>query len=232
MRSLRITPRFTIGDVTVREGDAGTRTVWATASLSEPSYRPVTVAFGTFHRTASAANRYQPTQGTITFEPGTRSRQIGIPIVPNRTDEPDAKVFVIARTPYGVSAARPTATVAVLDDDGTVKPVNVSIDDTAVTEGDSARGTLAFTITLSARVAHPVSVTVATVAGTADGGSDFERRSTRVVIPAFTLGSRWIVDIAADTVAESDEAFYVHLSDPNGAAIGRANGKGTIVDDD
>ena len=46
--------------------------------------------------------------------------------MPNRTDEPDAKVFVIARTPYGVSAARPTATVAVLDDDGTVNESETS----------------------------------------------------------------------------------------------------------
>ncbi len=110
--------------------------------------------------------------------------------------------------------------------------VQVSIADTAVTEGDSGSVTAAFVVTLSPTVTHPVTVTYTTVNGTAIAGSDYT-----AVSGAFTFApgesQRTVnVPVLGDVVDESDEDFFVNLSNVQGADIADGQAVGDIVDND
>jgi hypothetical protein len=84
-------PTFTIDDVEVAEGDAGTTAATFTVRLSAPT-RTVTaqVDFATANGTATmAGNDYTPAAGTLAFPPGFTTDTIFISIVGDHVIEPD-----------------------------------------------------------------------------------------------------------------------------------------------
>ena len=62
-----------IGDVTVTEGNTGTRAATFTVTLSAASGQPVTVAYATANGTATAGSDYQAASGTLTIPAGQTS---------------------------------------------------------------------------------------------------------------------------------------------------------------
>jgi LEA14-like dessication related protein len=88
------TPAITIDDVSVAEGDSGTKTVNFTVSLSPTSTQIVTVDYATANGTATAPSDYQSTGGTLTFNPGETTKTITVTINGDTTVEP-AETFVV-----------------------------------------------------------------------------------------------------------------------------------------
>jgi probable HAF family extracellular repeat protein len=68
------TPVINIGDTSVTEGHAGTRSATFTVTLSNSSSSPVTVSFGSVNGSAVAGNDYQAASGSVTFDPGQTSK--------------------------------------------------------------------------------------------------------------------------------------------------------------
>ena len=104
----------------------------------------------------------------------------------------------------------------------------ISIADTTVEEGDTAR----FVVTLSPASDQTVTVRYKTADGTAAAGQDFE-----AVLGTLTFGPRTTQQVIAvptreDKLDEPDETFLVTLSNPNGATIQDGTATGTIADDD
>ena len=58
-----------IGDVSVTEGNSGTRNATFTVALSAPSTATVTVSYATANGTASAPSDYTAASGALTFAP-------------------------------------------------------------------------------------------------------------------------------------------------------------------
>jgi hypothetical protein len=71
-------PSLRIGDVTVAEGNTGTRTATFAVTLSAASGQAVTASFATANGTAAAGSDYQATTGTVTFAPGETTKTITI----------------------------------------------------------------------------------------------------------------------------------------------------------
>ncbi|PYS46371.1 MAG: hypothetical protein DMF68_19405, partial [Acidobacteria bacterium] len=92
--STGIKPDITINDVTLTEGDTGTKTVDFTVTLSAASTQTVTVDYSTADGTATAGSDYQSTNGTLTFNPGDLTRTITVTIIGDTTDEPNETFFV------------------------------------------------------------------------------------------------------------------------------------------
>ena len=67
-------PRISINDVTVTEGNTGTRPITFTVSLSAAYDVPVTVHYATANGTATAGSDYQAASGTLTIPAGQTSR--------------------------------------------------------------------------------------------------------------------------------------------------------------
>jgi streptogramin lyase len=90
----------------------------------------------------------------------------------------------------------------------------------------------AFTISLDAPSASPVSVQFATGPGTALVGSDYVTTSGTITFAPGETTRTILVQTVNDGTAEPTETFFVNLSNPTGATIADGQGIGTITDDD
>jgi hypothetical protein len=128
--------------------------------------------------------------------------------------------------------ADPTATVTITD-----VPISLTINDVTLTEGNSGTTNAVFTVSLSSAASTVVSVDYATANGTATAGTDYTALPTTTL--TFNPGetSKTItVAINGDNQVESDETFFVNLSNlqTNGSNVTLADnqGQGTITNDD
>ncbi len=90
-------PTVSINDVTVTEGDSGTKTVDFTVTLSTSSTQTVMVGYATSSAspaTATAGTDYQVTSGTLTFNPGETSKPVTVTINGDTLVEPNETFFV------------------------------------------------------------------------------------------------------------------------------------------
>lgn len=110
----------------------------------------------------------------------------------------------------------------------------LAIDSVADAEGNAGATLFAFTVTLSAASATPVTVAYATADGTATiADVDYVSASGILTFsPGGPLTQQILVDVLGDTTVEPDETFTVTLSSPVGATLQSAVGTGTILNDD
>lgn len=116
---------------------------------------------------------------------------------------------------------------------GTGRAASLSINDVDVDEGDDGTTSAVFTVTISEDPTAVVSVGYATADASAEAGSDYQAVSGTLTFQPGGPGTQTIsVPVTGDADPESQEMFYVVLSDAVNAAITRAQGKGRIQDDD
>lgn len=111
----------------------------------------------------------------------------------------------------------------------------LSINDVAVTEGNTGTANAVFTVTLSAASTQTVTVNFATANGTtnpATAGSDYTLTNGTLTFTPGQTSKTISVPVIGDTMVESNETFFVNLSAPTNATITKARGIGTITDDD
>jgi hypothetical protein len=112
-------------------------------------------------------------------------------------------------------------------------PVELSIGDALITEGDTGPADVTVRVTLSRVSTRDLTVDYATADGTASHGSDYQQAAGRLTIPAGAIEALITLRVDGENVAELDEQFSMVLSNPLvGATIARATGIVTIVDDD
>jgi hypothetical protein len=112
--------------------------------------------------------------------------------------------------------------------------LSLSINDVTLTEGNSGTKNATFTVTLSGETFQPVTVNYATANGTATAGSDYTATTGTLIFnvnPGET-SKQITVSILGDTLAESDETFFINLSNPINATIADTQGIATITNDD
>jgi hypothetical protein len=103
-----------------------------------------------------------------------------------------------------------------------------SIDDLFVTEGQTA----SFTVTLSGGTGAAASVSYATQDGTARSSSDYTAKSGTLSFSGSTTQRQVQISTTQDSTVEEAESFFVNLTNPSGAGIGKAQGAAVILDDD
>ena len=107
-----------------------------------------------------------------------------------------------------------------------------SIADAQLVEGDQGSAEMAFTVSLSAAAAAPVSLAWTTADGTARAGQDYVAAAGTVGFAAGETSKTIRVAVQGDRLQEASESLSVALSAPVGATLGRAQATGTILDDD
>ena len=133
-----------------------------------------------------------------------------------------------------VTIADGTGTGTIENDDTTT----LSIDDVAVTEGDSGDTTLfIFTVTSDADVDAAFSIGFATQDDVAIAGSDYNALTGTVSFGGTAGETQTIqIEVLGDNLAEFDDTFFVNLTDVlaggRDVRIGDGQGLGTIVNDD
>jgi len=117
---------------------------------------------------------------------------------------------------------------------GVVTLPNLSINDVSLNEGNAGTTSFTFTVSLSAP-AGPGGVTfdIATADGTATQPSDYTQKSlTSQTIPAGSSTYSFTVLVNGDTTPETNETFFVNVTNVTGATVTDGQGQGTIVNDD
>jgi aryl-phospho-beta-D-glucosidase BglC (GH1 family) len=205
-----------------------------TVTLSRPSSQAVTVAFATVDGTVKQGQDYTPVSGTLTFAPGETQKTIAVPLLGDTIAEPNETFFVRLSNPTGASVSDGEGMGTVVDDD-TVPPPSVTIQDVRVDEGQEGQGgtrVAAFTVSLSRASDQAVTVSYATVDGTARAGGDYTAVAGALTFAPGVTSLTVSVPILGDTLVEGDETFRVLLSNPTNASLATAQALGTIVDDD
>ncbi len=224
---------FSINDVSITEGDAGTANLTFTISYTG-ALNDISVDWATANNTATAGADYTASSGTAMFTAasGSRTRTITVPIQGDLLDEANETFFVNLTNPL------PAATAAITDAQGigTITdndPMpSITIDDPSVTEGDSGTTNLVYTVTLAPVSGRNVTVNYATANGTATQPADYTTTSGTLTFTAGQTTRTISVPVVGDTLDEVDETILVNLTVPTNATIADTQGVGTITDDD
>ena len=215
-------PRIEIEDAEVTEGGIAAFTV----TLSSSSEVPVTVSYETIDGTATAGADYTTTSGTLSFTPGQTTKRVEVPTLEDDEAEETETFTVQLSAPSGATVADGTGTGTITDND---EAPTITIGDARVTEG----GTAEFTVTLSSAATGAVTVSYATVDGTATAGADYTTTSGMLTFEVNGDRTQRVeVPTLEDDEAEETETFTVQLSAPSGATVADGTGTGTITDND
>jgi serine protease len=224
---------LTVGDASVSEGNAGTKTLDFTVSLSSAAGSDVTFDLATSDGTGFAGGDYagKSTQGVV-IPAGQTSAVFSVTIFGDVFIE-DHDTFVVtlsnASGGGGVTVADAQGLGRILNDD----LASLRIVDAAFGEGNAGTSTATFEVLLSEPLPTPVTFDIATSGGSAASGSDFVARSqSGRFLDAGRTRAVFEVQINGDAVAEANETFNVTLSNVSGATLADGAGIGTIVNDD
>ncbi len=108
----------------------------------------------------------------------------------------------------------------------------ITISDARVAEGNTGTRNANFTVTLSEASAVPVAVAYATANGTAVAGSDYQATSGTLTFAPGETSKTVTVPVTGDRIGESEESFYLNLSNPTSGQFIRSQGIGFILNDE
>jgi uncharacterized repeat protein (TIGR01451 family) len=180
---------------------------------------------------APSQGDWQETNGVITASlgsiPGCTNATITLVVAPTTVGDTLTNVAVVSRAEVDSYLDNNTARI-----ETQVGPPAVSIADATITEGNIGTTDMLFAVTLSAPSPKTVSVNYSTASGSALGGQDYVGTNGVLVLPPGVTNALISVAVIGDNLVESNELFFVNLSEPTNAVPGRAQAVGTIIDDD
>lgn len=226
------TPSLSIADVSVQEGNAGTRLMTFTVTLSAAAAGPVTVAYSTADGTATSGSDYVAASGTLTFAAGETSKTIQVTVNGDTAVEGNEAFTVRLANAAGATIIDGSATGTLTNDDTAATLPALSVGDVSLREGDSGTAELMFIVTLDKAATGPVTVNYATANGTATAGSDYAALTGTLTFAAGETSKMVHVVVNGDTAVEANETFSLTLSGATGATIADATAVGQITDDD
>jgi len=118
-----VTPKLSIGDVQVLEGNSGTTSAVFTVTLTPPTVRTVTVAFATVDVTAQSGSDYAATNETLTFLPGETNQFITVRVSGDTNQEPNEHFVVNLSNAVHATIVDGLGVGTILTDDGMIVAV-------------------------------------------------------------------------------------------------------------
>ncbi|MCW5958514.1 MAG: Ig-like domain repeat protein [Pyrinomonadaceae bacterium] len=219
---------LSINDVSASEGNSGTTNFNFIVTLSQVSSQTVTVNYATANGTAVAPGDYGSASGTLTFAPGDTTKTITVVVNGDTTVEPNENFFV------NLSGAT-NATISDNQGIGTIQNddfATVSINGVAAPEGNSGSSNFTFTVMLSQPSSQTITMDFSTANGTAVAPGDYTANSGSISFNPGETSKTISVSVNGDTTVESDETFFVNLTNVVGATVLDGQGQGTIQNDD
>lgn len=119
-------PSVSIGNVSLTEGDAGTKQFNFTVALSAASTGTVTVQYDTADGTATAGGDYQAATGTLTFAPGETQKAVTVVVTGDTVAEGDETFRVNLSSPVNAALGTGQGVGTIRNDD--TAPVVLSPD--------------------------------------------------------------------------------------------------------
>jgi uncharacterized repeat protein (TIGR01451 family) len=224
-------PSLSINDVTVTEGNSGTNFVDFIVTLTPASTNTVSVNYVTANGSAASSSDYVSRSGTVTFPPGSTNQPISIGVRGDVLYENTENFFVNLNVPINAIISDNQGVGTILNDD---EPPTVSVTDVNITEGNSGTNNAVFRVYLSTQNGLATSINYTTSNGTARAGTDFIGRSgTLTFAPGSAVLTQSVtIQVLGDTLTESNEFFYLQLTSVSNAVLSKAQGIGTIINDE
>jgi chitinase len=222
-------PRISVADLTLSEGNSGTKTALVVVKLSAPSSQAVTMSYVTSNGSAASGSDFVAANGTITFAPGETSKTVPITINGDTLVEGNENFQFTVSSPTNATILDGQGTVTISNDDA-LPVLNVS--DVTISEGNSGTKMATFTVSLASAYGATVTAKYGTEAGTASVGSDFVAQSGSLSFAPGQTSKTVSVVVNGDTAVEANETFKLKLSSPSNAVIGDGEGVATITNDD
>jgi hypothetical protein len=233
-------PKLRLRDAQVTEGSGS---MVFDVDLDRPDSATVSVDYATVDDTSSpdaaGSQDYVAKSGTLTFPANTNASQhVEVPIKDDNIYEGDEDFLVQLSNNFNATIARETATGTIVDDE--VKPVlAMSSTGFSVDEGDKDN-IVGVDVTLSGLTDKDVTFSYSTADGTtpAAHGQGNQKDYTAVASGTGTIRAGTTlgfvpVTINGDTNKESDENFFVTISDQSqNARLGGATTQITLRNDD
>jgi hypothetical protein len=223
--------RFATTAVAVNE-NAGSALL--TVSRAGGASGQVSVHYSLGGISAVAGEDFDATGGELVFSDGVSSRTISVPIVNDTLDETDETFYVRLLDPTGGASigTDDEAIVTIRDNENATAGV-FRFTTTAVAVNENA-GRALLTVSRTGSTSGQVSVRYSLGGISAVAGEDFDATGGTLVFSNGVSIRMISVPILNDTLDETDETFYVRLSDPTGGASIGTNDEAivTIKDDD
>ncbi len=193
--------------------------------------QPVSVTYSTADGTGKDGTDYTAVPPTTVTIPagaaGTPGKIVNVDIRGNDVAESDVTVLLNAAKATANEPAAfvvPQATGTIRDDDAPA----ITVGDATAPEGSPVQ----IPLTLNRAAASDVTLTYASVDGTATAPDDYTAVSGKITIPAGTTRVTVPVPTSTDSLAEGPETFELRFFDLKGgpATLPRTAGTGTITD--
>jgi len=232
-----------INDVTITEGQSGTRTAEFTVTLTAGSIAQVKVDFATANGTATAGSDYQSTSGTLTFNPGQTTQPISVTINGDISFESNETFQVNLSNPVNsiINDAQGVGTISNDDAEGGF----ISFSQSSYSIGESG-GSITITVNRTNDISRAANVDYTTtetggptgapcssVNGNASSRCDFTTSAGTLRFSAGESTKTFPVLISQDNYVEGPESLTVTLINQTGGAflVAPANASLTITDD-
>jgi hypothetical protein len=215
------TIQFSTNAVSVAETGS---TVTLTLTRTGGTVAGATVHYGTTNVSASAGFDYLTKSGVINFAAGETNKTFTISIKNDTTVETNETFQVVLSSPTGSASlgTNDTSTVTITDNDSTL-----SFQTNAVTV---AEGTATATITIKREGTLTLTNTVAfTFSNGTAGTSDYTGTNGTLTFLPNATNATITVGITNDSLVETNEVFYLTLSNPAGGALISGTNKAAIT---
>ncbi|HVF75726.1 MAG TPA: Calx-beta domain-containing protein [Acidimicrobiales bacterium] len=220
-------PTVSIADASNAESGDMSFTVTLTGT---PNPAGTTVNYATTPGSATAPADFASETGSVTLTATKTTDTIVIDVTDDTIDETAESFTVTLSNPSNGTIDDGEATGTITDNDGP----SVAITDQTVTEGNAGTTNAVFTVSITEASVEPIDVDYATAhIDTEDG--DYTPTSGTLTFPAGSTASQTVtVPVTGDLEDEPNETFKVALTldDPSRATLGKADGIGTIIDND
>jgi Calx-beta domain/Glycosyl hydrolase family 99 len=113
------TSSLSVDDVSITEGESGTKDAVFSVSLSPPSSNTVTVSWATADGSAAAPLDYTTASGSLAFAPNETSKTLAVAVVGDALVEPDQAFSVSLTDPVNATIADGAAIGTIANDDTT-----------------------------------------------------------------------------------------------------------------
>lgn len=237
-------PTLAINDVSITEGDSGTKSLNFTVALSAATSATVKVDFATANGTATSGSDYVATNGTLTFNPGDLAKPISVTINGDQTFEPDEIFAVNLTNPVNATISKAVGAGVIQNDDA--QGGNISFSQSSYSVNENA-GSVIITVNRNGDTSGPATVDYATSddsnpaspvpcappsGGIASSRCDFTTSIGTLRFAANDKAKSFVVLINQDAYVEGPEAFTVTLSNLTGGAVFVAPSTATVTIND
>ena len=222
-------PCLSLTSVTVQEPFAGTTNSVVRFGLDHPSSLAISFDYALSNGTATTGTDFIGAAGTLVFAPGVTNTNVVVVINGDAEVETNETFFVVLSNPINVQLCQSRSTNVIIDN--TIPPI-VTAYDSGRLEGDAGIGRMFFTARLSRPSPQKVSVDFSTADGSALAGEDYRETSGTVYFDPGITVTNFSVPIFGDCMLETNELFFVNLTNAHLATLGTARVVGVITNDD